>query len=56
MVFTKGAKDNEGNAKIGHFQLMETDGRLVDVESEGNNCGFVIFSKITGKPIGKLRE
>jgi hypothetical protein len=56
VVFNKGAKDEEGNAKIGHYQLLEADGRIIDVESNGNNCGFAIFEKLTGKPIDQLRK
>lgn len=56
VVFSKGAKDKEGKDTIGHYQLLREDGKLIDIKSDGNNCGYAVFGELTGKTIEQLRS
>ncbi|EAS05901.2 helicase carboxy-terminal domain protein (macronuclear) [Tetrahymena thermophila SB210] len=57
VVFSKGSKNNEGNDSVGHYQLLGSDGKLVDIITNGeNDCGYAVFSQLTGKSVDALRN
>jgi len=56
IVFRKGEKDSENTDQIGHYQLKDSDGSLIDIQSNGNDCGYAVIAHLTGKPIQQLRE
>jgi hypothetical protein len=56
VVFTKGDKDIEGKEGIGHYQLLSSDGKLIDIPTNGNDCGYAVFAELTGKSVEQLRN
>lgn len=56
VVFTKGKKDVEGKDDVGHYQLLRSDGKLIDIESNENDCGYAVFVLLTGKSVDQLRN
>jgi hypothetical protein len=56
VVFTKGDKDDEGKDDIGHYQLLGSDGKLIAIESNSNDCGYAVFAQLTGKSVEQLRN
>ncbi len=55
VVFIKGEKDQDNISGIGHWMLMNSNGELIDLVSQDNDCGYAIFSHLTGKSIAELR-
>jgi len=56
MAFIEGEYDSQGKQGIGHFVLMQEDGTYLKIESDGQDCGYAIFAKLTGKTILQLRH
>ena len=46
IVHTKGETNNEGKTGIGHYQLKLENGNVVNVPSNGNNCGYAVIQKL----------
>lgn len=44
-----------GENNLGHWCLLGTDGNIVEIDSDENNCGYAIISHLTGKSIKDLR-
>lgn len=56
VLFTKGAKDHKGQDGIGHYQLLSADEMQVESQGGYNNCGYDVFSSLTGKTAIQLRQ
>ena len=56
IVFHKGNKDAQGVDTLGHYLYMDHDGKMFDFVSHGADCGFAVFSHLTGKSMNQLRQ
>jgi hypothetical protein len=42
--------------QIGHYQLIDHNGNVFELANDSNDCGYAIFSKLTGKSVAELRH
>ena len=46
VVFNKGQKDEQNHDQIGHYSLMDAEGKLTAIESTDNNCGYAVIQTL----------
>ena len=56
VVFINESKAVGGSNYIRHYRFLGTDGQLLDIKSYQANYGYAVFSELTGKNIGQLRN
>ncbi|KAL4471436.1 hypothetical protein ABPG74_008329 [Tetrahymena malaccensis] len=57
IVFTQGSKNIEGYYSIGHFYLLGSNEKQVDIKINGEyDCGYAIFAQLTGKSVDTIRN
>lgn len=54
--FISASSLSESSNGLGHWMLMDASGNWMNLGNDGNNCGYIIFSKLTGKSIEQLRQ
>lgn len=57
-IFVKGKGSADGSVDIGHWRLMNEEGRFVKLESNDNDCGYALISELMEgkKSVKQLRS
>lgn len=53
IVFQPNAENVNG---IGHYSLLDSNGKIIDIKSDKNDCLYSLFSHKTGKSVSQLRQ